>query len=67
MDYFLNQIGVIRYTGLDKLRKCVRDVLEMVNFTSYRTWLFLTGTFLGTTFQFLECQKQICKIRRAHT
>ena len=62
MNYFLNQIWVIRYTGLDNLRKCVRDVLEIVNYTNCRTWLFLTGTSCAVLFSFLNAKSKLAKL-----
>ena len=62
MNYFLNQIWVIRYTGLDNLRKCVRDVLEIVNYTNCRTWLFLTSTSCAVLFSFLNVKSKLAKL-----
>ena len=45
-------------SGLRKLRACVHDELEIINFTNCRTLLFLTNTLTNTLFQFPEYVKQ---------
>ena len=62
MNSFLNQIWVIRCTGLDNLRTCVRDVLEIVNYTNCRTWLFLTSTLCAELFSFLNAKSKLAKL-----
>ena len=44
--------------GLDKSRRCVRDVLEMMNCTIAVLHYFLTSTLMNTPFQFTEYVKQ---------
>ena len=52
--------------GLDKLRTCVRYVLEIINFTDYRTGLFSNKYFTNTFFQFLEYVKQSHENKRTY-
>ena len=62
-----NSIIVTR-TGLGKLHMCVRDVLDIINFTNYRSWLFLWQVRSRThPFSFLSMWSSLKKLHKICT
>ena len=60
----INSLGIVLlYQALtDRAEVCVRDVLEMINFTNYSTWPFLLIMLKNTLFYFLAYLKQLKKL-----
>ena len=46
---------------------CIRDVLQIINFSNCCTWLFLTSALMNILFQFPGYVKQLQEIRRTYT